>query len=155
MTFEALPTDLQPLYQRLSDDGAAWQAASADRFALMARTLVADVERIASDAPVETHADDTPQATPIALSAGAHATLSAHRHRREWIVGTVAAVAVVALLALVLQGALAGRDTRGPISYHKNNHLGQWQILDKLTVQSDAVAGPGAHYRAEQSTGGL
>ena len=46
---EALPADLQPLYQRLTDDGAAWQAASADTFASLARSLVADVERIASD----------------------------------------------------------------------------------------------------------
>ncbi len=60
---EALPADLQPLYQRLTDDGAAWQAASADRFALLARTLVADVERIASDGAIDAQADDTPQAT--------------------------------------------------------------------------------------------
>ena len=128
---EALPADLQPLYQRLTDDGAAWQAASAARFALLARTLVADVERIASDGAIDAHADAmTPQqATPIALPVDAHTALPAHRHKREWIFGTLAAVAVVALLALVLQGALAGRGSTGPA----NKSTGQWQILDKLT----------------------
>ena len=129
---EALPVDLQPLYRRLTDDGAAWQAASAARFALLARTLVADVERIASDGAIDVQADDaddTPAATPIALPAGAHIALPAHSHKREWIFGTLAAVAVVALLALVLQGALAGRGSTGPA----NKSTGHWQILDKLT----------------------
>ena len=74
-------------------------------------------------------ADDTPQATPIELPVGARMGLPAHRHKREWIFGTFAAVAVVALLALVLQGALAGRGSTGPT----NKSTGQWQILDKLT----------------------
>ena len=47
----------------------------------------------------------------------------------SWIFGTFAAVAVVALLALVLQGALAGRGSTGPT----NKSTGKWQILDKLT----------------------
>ena len=71
---EALPADLQPLYQRLTDDGAAWQAASAAMFASLARALVADVERIASDGSIDARADDadvTPQATPIELPAAA------------------------------------------------------------------------------------
>ncbi len=38
-------------------------------------------------------------------------------------------MAVVALLALVLQGALAGRGSTGPAT----TKSGQWQILDKLT----------------------
>jgi hypothetical protein len=129
---EALPADLQPLYRRLTDDGAAWQAASAAKFASLARALVADVERIASDGAVDAqadNADDTPQATPVALPVGAPIVLPAHRHKREWIFGTVAAVAVVALLALVLQGVLAGRGSTGPT----NTKSGQWQILDKLT----------------------
>ena len=38
---ETLPADLQPLYQQLSDDGAAWQAASAGKIAALAARATA------------------------------------------------------------------------------------------------------------------
>lgn len=45
----ALPSDLQPLYRRLTDDGNAWQAASARRLASLAQVLTTDVERMVND----------------------------------------------------------------------------------------------------------
>jgi hypothetical protein len=36
-----LPSDLQPLYRRLTDDGNAWQASSAQKVTALAQTLLA------------------------------------------------------------------------------------------------------------------
>lgn len=134
---KALPADLQALYQRLSEDGHVWQAASAERLATLAESLVADIERMVGDGSVARHdakgmSDST---TPVALPAHPPVAHPAHQHRREWIAGTVAAVAVVALLALVLQSALIGRGTTRP----SNMAAGHWQVLDKLTVTGDIV----------------
>jgi hypothetical protein len=132
----ALPSDLQPLYRRLTDDGNAWQAASARRLASLAQVLTDDVERMANDRNaqqphplVSSHTrEGEPEASNVA-SSRVYAARHVHQHRYQWIFGTIAAVAVVALLALVLQGALAGRGTIGPTK----SQLGKWQILDKLT----------------------
>ena len=56
---EILPADLQPRFQRLSEDGAAWQAASAGRIAALAQSLVSDIERMAAST-----ADLTPSPSP-------------------------------------------------------------------------------------------
>lgn len=131
----ALSTDLQPLYQRLSDDGNAWQAASARRLASLAQALTADVERMANDRIVQPHpsvssptGEKQLEASSV-VSSPVYVLQSTHQHRRQWIFGTFAAVLVVTLLALVLQGALTGRGTTGPT----NKQTGKWQILDKLT----------------------
>src|SRR6185312_6871599 len=133
---EALPADLQPLYQRLSDDGVAWQAASAGKIAALAQTLVARVEqmtpathRAASDAEISAPAPLAPrQAAP---------TFQRPPRRREWIAGTFAAIAVVVLLAIVLRAGLAGRDQNptGPTQPTVTTAHGLWQTLDKLTVK--------------------
>jgi hypothetical protein len=131
----ALSTDLQPLYLRLTDDGNAWQAASARRLASLAQALTADVERMVIDStaqrlpPAPSFAgDEQPEASSVA-SSRVYALRPTHRHRYQWLFGTFAAVAVVALLALVLQGALVGRATIGPTK----SQAGKWQVLDKLT----------------------
>ena len=134
---EILPADLQPLYQRLSEDGAAWQAASAGKIAAQAQALVNDIERMAGDlspnpSPTRGGEPESYALEPLALEEKvAHrARRSLSRRRvREWIAGTVAAVAVVALLALLLRGALMNRESAGPTT----TQAGRWQILDKLT----------------------
>ncbi len=127
----ALPSDLQPLYRRLTDDGNAWRAASAQWLASLAQLLTDDVERMALDSSLATDvtSDRSAPASAIETPAGVTASPSVRQHRRQWIFGTIAAVVVVALLALVLQGALAGRGNTGPT----NKQTGTWQILDKLT----------------------
>ena len=143
---EILPADLQPLYQRLSEDGAAWQAASAGRIAALAQSLLSDIERMTAStahpspgpSPTRGGEPEPPRTSPPApLLAGEG---SQRRRVREWIAGTVAAVAVVALLALVLRGALVHRGDVGPT----NTQAGRWQILDKLTWKrvSDAQVLP-------------
>ncbi|HEY7342170.1 MAG TPA: sialidase family protein [Ktedonobacterales bacterium] len=131
----ALPSELQPLYRRLADDGNAWQAASAQRLASLAQALTDDVERMVNDRTAQRHSlvssptgEGEPEASSVA-SSRVYALHPTHRHRWQWIFGTIAAVVVVALLALVLQGALAGRATIGPTK----SQTGKWQILDKLT----------------------
>ena len=133
---EALPADLQPLYQRLSADGSAWRAASAGKIETLARSLVADIERMSagqgepSPSPVLTQGGEPETTAPLLRGEGSYK----RRRVREWIAGTVAAVAVVALLALVLQGALIGRGNIGPTNTRTNTpHSGRWQILDELT----------------------
>jgi hypothetical protein len=134
----ALPSDLQPLYRRLSDDGNAWQAASARRLASLAQALTDDVERMVLDRSVATEVapDRSESGRAIEPPAGMLVPPSVRQHRWQWIFGTIAAVVVVTLLALVLQGAFAGRATVGPTK----SQTGKWQILDKLTVKSDTVA---------------
>jgi hypothetical protein len=114
---KALPAELQTMYQRLSHDGAVWQAASANRLASLAQSLVDDIERIASESLLVAPANDSAATTtPGALPT----TMRPPRRRRKWIAGVfavVAAVVVVGLLALVLQGALTGRET------HRNHGL--------------------------------
>lgn len=129
---ETLPADLRPLYRRLSDDGAAWQAASAGKITTMAQALVADIERMSADIstdPSSTREAEPETAAPAPRLQGDRSQRQ-RRHIREWIAGTVAAVAIVALLALVLQGALAGRGNTGPTN---TAQVGRWQILDALT----------------------
>lgn len=129
---ETLPADLRPLYRRLSDDGAAWQAASAGKITTMAQALVADIERMSADIstdPSSTREAEPETAAPAPRLQG-EGSQRQRRHLREWIAGTVAAVAIVALLALVLQGALAGRGNTGPTN---TAQVGRWQILDALT----------------------
>lgn len=129
---ETLPADLRPLYRRLSDDGAAWQAASAGKITTMAQALVADIERMSAD--ISTDPSSTREAEPETAAQAprlqGEGSQRQRRHLREWIAGTVAAVAIVALLALVLQGALAGRGNTGPTN---TAQVGRWQILDALT----------------------
>lgn len=131
---QALPADLQELYQRLSADGAAWQAASADKLNTVAQTLLADIERMAPAATMDATSETSVGAyTPDVLHGEKSPTPLRPRRRREWLIGTVASVAVVALLALVLQSALVGRGATNPPASQRSNHIGQWQILDKLT----------------------
>ena len=127
----ALPSDLRPLYRRLSDDGNAWQAASARRLASLAQALTDDVERMVLDRSVATEVapDRSESGRAIEPPAGMLVPPSVRQHRWQWIFGTIAAVVVVTLLALVLQGAFAGRATVGPTK----SQTGKWQILDKLT----------------------
>ena len=143
---EILPADLQPLYQRLSEDGAAWQAASAGKIAALAQSLVSDIERMTAStadpspgpSPTRGGEPEPPRTSPPAPLLRGEA--SQRRRVREWIAGTVAAVAVVALLALVLRGALMNREGVGPT----DTQAGRWQILDKLTWKrvSDAQVLP-------------
>ena len=145
---EILPADLQPLYQRLSEDGAAWQAASAGKIAALAMSLVSDIERMTastadpspSPSPTRGGAPEDNPLTPSPIESGRTMIRSRRRRVREWIAGTVAAVAVVALLALVLRGALMNREGVGPT----DTQAGRWQILDKLTWKrvSDAQVLP-------------
>lgn len=147
---ETLPADLQPLYQQLSDDGAAWQAASAGKIAALAQALVTDVERMTSErsnltpvlAPTRRGEPESGLPPLSTSSTGGGKIAPRHQHRRvaEWIVGTVAAVAVVALLAFMLQGALVGRGNSGPTNPAITARAGRWQVLDKLTVKSRSVA---------------
>lgn len=133
---KALPAELQAIYQRLSHDGAVWQAASAERLASLAQSLVDDIERMASEGSLAASTSDATGTTPPA--AGIHAPSPAFRRRREWIAGAfavVAAVVVVGLLALVFQGALTGR---GPNRVTSQNP-GEWQILDKLTLRRTSI----------------
>ncbi|MGE5335667.1 MAG: sialidase family protein [Nitrososphaerota archaeon] len=141
---EALPAELHPLYQRLADDGAVWQAASAEKLAPLAQSLATVIERMASDGSQAARADDVSALAPIEASGRAHASTQ-HTQRRAWLVGAfavVAATVVVGLLALVLQGALAGRGTANPPNDQRKNHSGQWQVLDKLSVNSSLADGP-------------
>src|SRR6185312_1297724 len=100
----ALSTDLQPLYRRLTDDGNAWQAASARQLASLAQVLTADVERMVNDRTAQRYptasllaGDEGPEASSVA-SSRVYAVQPVHRHRYQWIFGTIAAVVVVALL---------------------------------------------------------
>lgn len=140
---EALPAELHPLYQRLADDGAVWQAASAEKLAPLAQSLATAVERIASDGSLAPRADDLSAPVSIETPNSVHATPQhTQQQRHGWIAGAfavMAAAVVVGLLALVLQGALAGRGTANPPNDQKKNQSGQWQILDKLSVKSGAI----------------
>lgn len=139
LDLNALPAELQAFHQRLTDDGAVWQAASAERLTALAQTLVARVEQMtpathkaASDAEMSAPSPLTPRQAPP----------SSQRppRRREWIAGTFAAIAVVVLLAIVLRAGLAGRDQNltGLTQPTEATAHGLWQTLDKLTVKRQA-----------------
>lgn len=135
----ALPSNLQPLYRRLADDGNAWQAASAEKLTALAKTLVARAEHMA---PVTREvASSVETAAPVPL-ASRQVSIAPQRplRRREWIVGAFAAVAVVVLLAIVLQAGLASRG-QNPVGLAQptpKTLRGAWQTLDKLTVKRQA-----------------
>jgi hypothetical protein len=138
----SLPSDLQPLYRRLTDDGNAWQASSAEKLTALARTLVARVEHMA---PAAHEATSNVEVSALAPFESYQASPTSQRplRRREWIVGAFAAIAVVVLLAIVLQAGLAGRGQNpiGPIQPIQPTQVitpGAWQTLDKLTVKHQA-----------------
>jgi len=135
----ALPPELQPLYRRLADDGASWQASSAEKLTALAQTLVARVEHMA---PATHEAASDVEVSVLAPLVSYQASTASQRplRRREWIVGAFAAVAVVVLLAVVLQAGLAGRG-QNPLGQAQPTQTmlrGAWQTLDKLTVKRQA-----------------
>src|SRR6185312_5250022 len=135
----ALPPELQPLYRRLADDGASWQASSAEKLTALAQTLVARVEHMA---PATHEAASDVEVSALAPLVSYQASTASQRplRRREWIVGAFAAVAVVVLLAVVLQAGLAGRG-QNPLGQAQPTQTmlrGAWQTLDKLTVKRQA-----------------
>ncbi|HKW22522.1 MAG TPA: hypothetical protein VJO13_14150 [Ktedonobacterales bacterium] len=137
-----LPSDLQPLYRRLTDDGNAWQASSAEKLTALAQTLVARVEHMAPDTH-EAASDMEVSALAPLVSYRASPTSQRPLRRREWIAGAFAAIVVVVLLAIVLQAGLAGRGQNpiGPIQPTQPTQImtpGNWQTLDKLTVKRQA-----------------
>ncbi len=134
-----LSTELQPLYRRLTDDGASWQAASAEKLTALTQKLVASAERMVT--ATREAASDVETVAPIPqVSYQASPTSQRPLRRREWIVGAFAAVAVVVLLAIVLQAGLAGRG-QNPLGQAQPTPTmlrGAWQTLDKLTVKHQA-----------------
>src|SRR6185312_2867405 len=96
----ALPPELQPLYRRLADDGASWQAASAEKLTALAQTLVASAERMAPATRDVASSVETSAPIPVASRQVLRATQRPLR-RREWIAGVFAAAIVVVLLAIV------------------------------------------------------
>jgi hypothetical protein len=129
---DVLPTELQPLYRRLVRDGTDWRAASSGGVAALTQTLTRDAEeRATSASATATEAPEYGSFPRLALRPPDAPTPSTppttHQRRRQWIAGTFAAVAVVALLTLVLQAGL-GRGNTGPTI-----ETGRWQFLDQLT----------------------
>src|SRR5690348_12576562 len=78
-----LPSDLQPLYRRLADDGASWQAASADKLTSLAQTLVASAEQMA---PATRKVASSVEAAAPIPRASRQALTAPQRplRRREW-----------------------------------------------------------------------
>src|SRR5690348_2943033 len=91
---DELAAELQPLYRRLTDDGASWQAASAEKLSALAQTLVARAERLAP--ATREVASSVETAAPIPLASRQVSTAPQRpQRRREWIAGAFAAVVVV------------------------------------------------------------
>ncbi|HEU4783833.1 MAG TPA: sialidase family protein [Ktedonobacterales bacterium] len=134
-----LPSDLQPLYRRLADDGASWQAASAEKLTALAQTLVARAEHMTPATREVASSVETVAPIPLTSRQGSTASQRPLR-RREWIAGALVAVVVVVLLAIVLQSGLAGRG-QSPLGQTQPTPKilrGDWQTLDKLTVKRQA-----------------
>lgn len=137
-----LPSELQSLYRRLTDDGNAWQASSAEKLTALAQTLVARAEHMAP-AIHEAASDMEVSALASLVSYQASPTSQRPLRRREWIAGAFVAIAIVVLLAIVLQAGLAGRGQNpiGPTQPTQPTQKiapGNWQTLDKLTVKRQA-----------------
>ncbi len=160
---EALPAELQALYQHLEHDGVVWRAQTQSHVDEIERSLKIEASGLAnlSDAPPENRNHRSLTDTEVADSPLQEMTTSIHggrsmsTRRRTGVLAVLVAVVVVALLALTFRSFTGIRST-GPLTgstpvAKTPTTVGTWETLNKLTLQN-GTSGSGIAVIAPSNT---